>query len=568
MPVYWAQTMYIILMISNLQIKTMDMTLKNLAKFVLLLVLVTGCQDDDKSFGTLDAPTNLEIGYTIVGQDTENPNGDGSGQTTITAHADGAMTYKFVYPDGTSDYNDEGFIAKRFSTNGVNSYIVTVIATGKGGVSTTGSIEIKDLLSVFNDPITTQLLTNNSTKTWYFAKMEQGHLGVGPNTPTGNNYWPEYYGAAPNEKAGSETSSCLYSNKLKFTSDNGLIKYELDNGGNTFFNKDFTYLVETKNEDFCLPYNTTGQKTVLLEPSNSFVPEEFTTGTQMTFTNNGFMGYYIGTSTYEILELTSTRMVVRAVMGGNPALAWYHTFTSIDPDGVPAADYTNLVWADEFDVDGAPNPANWNMEIGNGQNGWGNQEKQYYRAENAVVSNGSLKITAKKESFGGFQYTSARMNTHNHKDFTYGKVEIKAKLPGGDGCWSALWMLGSNYASMPWPACGEIDIMEHVAGDTENHILGTLHYPGNSGGNSSSGFTEAYTDVTSAFHIYTLIWSPETITWLIDGTPYRTAANPGQPFKWDYFLIFNVAMGGTLGGGIDPNFTQSTMEVEYVRLYQ
>jgi len=547
---------------------------KKLRKFLLLLVLVSSCQDDDKSFGDINAPTGLVTSYEIVGKDDANPNGNGSGQVVLHAKADGAMTYKFVYPDGSSDANGQGLITKRFSENGVHSYTVAVLATGKGGATTTGSIYIEDLLSIFNDPVTTQLLTNNSSKVWYWAQSEQGHLGVGPNTPTGNNYWPEWYSAQPNEKAASETSSCLYDNKLTFTLQNDLIKFSLDNGGKTFFNKDFTYLVEAQNEDYCLPYDTTGDHTVILGPAESFVPEQFTTGIQMKFTNNGFMGYYIGADTYEILEITETRMVVRAVMGGNDGLAWYHTFTTVDPNGTPDPQYNTLFWSDEFDTGTSPDPSKWNFEYGNGTNGWGNQEKQYYKAENAVVEGGSLKIIAKKEEVTGvpggpFHYTSARIQTHNKFDFTYGRVEIKAKLTSGAGTWPALWMLGSNYATNSWPACGEIDMMEYAPSLGENLMHGTLHYPGNFGGSANSTTTNI--DNPTDWHVYTLIWSPNSITWSIDGAPaYKTFINgPQHPyFNWDYFLIFNVAMGGNMGGNIDPNFVQSSMEVDYVRVYQ
>jgi beta-glucanase (GH16 family) len=547
----------------------MKETLKNLGRFLLLLVLVTGCQDDDKSFGSLDAPTALELNYDIVGKTAENLNGDGSGNVILKAHANGAISYKYTFPDGSTATVAGGQYTKQFTTPGINSYEVVVIAYGKGGVSTSGTFMVEDVLSNFNDPVTTSLLTGNGSKIWYWAAAEQGHLGVGPNTPDGNNYYGSYYGAAPFEKAGSEVSSCLYDNKLTFTLDGNLIKYTLDNGGATFFNKDYTNVVQAGlGEDTCLPFDTSGQRSVVLAPAQSFVAPEHTTGTQMTFSDNGFMGYYIGTSTYEILELTENRMVVRAIMGNNPDLAWYHIFTTQDPNGPPAVDYTNLVWQDEFETGTAPDPAKWNMEIGNGQDGWGNQELQYYRAENATISGGNLVITAKKETFNGFQYTSARMTTHNHLDYTYGKLEIKAKLAQGDGAWSALWMLGSNYQTNQWPACGEIDMMEHIAGDTENIIHATLHYPGNSGGNGSTASTDDYTDVTTNFHIYSLIWSPETITWLIDNVAYRSVPNPGTPFNADFFVILNVAMGGNFGGPVDPNFVQSSMQIDYVRVYQ
>jgi beta-glucanase (GH16 family) len=546
----------------------MKETFKKVGVFFAMLVVAAGCQDDDTKFGDMSAPTNLVMPYVVVGQTAENPNGDGTGNVELSAYADDAISYKYIFPDGSTATATGGKYTKRFTTNGINDYEVTVIAYGKGGVSTTGVFMVEDVLSNFDDPITTSLLTGSGTKVWYVAAAEQGHLGVGPNSPTEvNNYWASYYMAGPFEKAASETSSCLYTNKLTFTLDGNLIKYNLENQG-TFFNAAFVGVAGgSQTEDTCLPYDVSAQRSVLLEPANSVVAEQYSTGTQMTFSNNGFMGYYIGQSTYEILELTENRMVVRAVMGGNPALAWYQIFTTQDPNGAAPVEYNTLAWADEFDIDGPPNAANWTMELGN-NNGWGNQEQQYYRAENAVVSGGSLKITAKKENFGGFQYTSARMQSHNKFDFTYGRVEIKAKLTSGGGTWPALWMLGSNYQTTAWPACGEIDMMEYV-GNQPTTIHGTLHYPGNSGGNANSGTTTLATPTD--WHVYTLVWSPESITWSIDGGPaYKTFINGAQHpyFNWDYFLIFNVAMGGTFGGNIDPAFVQSAMEVDYVRVYQ
>ncbi|MGK4568924.1 glycoside hydrolase family 16 protein [Flavobacterium sp. 3HN19-14] len=172
----------------------------------------------------------------------------------------------------------------------------------------------------------------------------------------------------------------------------------------------------------------------------------------MTFSDNGFMGYYIGQSTYEILSITDNRMVVRAVMGGNSSLAWYHTFSTQPPVQGGDDNFDNLVWQDNFDTDGAPNPANWGYDIGLG-GGWGNNEVQYYTdaSSNVIVQGGMLKITAKKENFGGAQYTSARLKSENKFDFKYGKVEFRAKLPTGGGTWPALWMLGANYATNAWP---------------------------------------------------------------------------------------------------------------------
>ena len=226
------------------------------------------------------------------------------------------------------------------------------------------------------------------------------------------------------------------------------------------------------------------------------------------------------------------------------------------------------LWSDEFNTDGVPNPNNWGYDTGN-NNGWGNNELEYYtnRQENAYVSNGTLKIVLKKEAYQGFNYTSARLLSKGKFSFKYGKVDIRAKLPAGGGTWPALWMLGDNISTVNWPACGEIDIMEHV-GNQLNKIYGTLHHPGHSGANGD-GATVNIPNVTSEFHLYSLDWGPSQIKFYVDNQLFYTFANNSSlPFNQNFFFIMNVAMGGNFGGAVDPNFTSSTLEVDYIRVYQ
>jgi len=183
------------------------------------------------------------------------------------------------------------------------------------------------------------------------------------------------------------------------------------------------------------------------------------------------------------------------------------------------------------------------------------------------VEDGVLKITAKRENFGGAEFTSARLVTENKFEFTYGRVDISAKLPSGGGTWPALWALGEDYATNTWPGCGEIDIMEHV-GNQQDRIFSSLHFPGNSGGDA---VTRSINDdnVAEEFHKYSCVWSPESIRFFVDDELYHTFSNNDQlPYDSDFFLIFNVAMGGNFGGDIDPAFQESTMEVDWVRVYQ
>ncbi|MGO4816793.1 family 16 glycosylhydrolase [Flavobacterium sp. W22_SRS_FP1] len=535
-----------------------------LSLFVLLLMV--NCQEDSFTFGSIDTPSSLEVNFEIVGKTDLAPNGDGSGKIKFTSKASNAISYKYVFSDGTTENSPSGYFEKRFSKPGLNSYNVTVLATGKAGVTTNTTLEVT-VFSSFKDDEAVQLLTGGTSKKWYWAQDELAHLGVGQNSPdqidvNGHlNYYPTYYATQANEKA----STCLYNSVMTFSLNNEEVKFNLDNKGQTYYNGAIK-----GGDDNCYDLNTSGDKVVTLSPSESFVttnPDSATQtrGTVMNFSDGGFMGYFFGANSYEILSITENRMVVRGVMPSNPALAWYHTFTTTPPSqAVPVADYTKLVFSDEFNTDGTPDPTKWGYDLGAG--GWGNSEEQTYTnsVNNVIVAGGNLKITAKKE---GATYTSARLKSENKFEFTYGKVEVKAKLTTGAGTWPAIWMLGQDYATNTWPACGEIDIME-FKGSEPNKIHGTLHYPAVSPGAGNTNST-TIANASSEFHIYKTIWSPTSVQIFVDDKLYHSVANDSSlPFNKDFFLILNVAMGGTFGGAIDPAFTQSSMEIDYVKVYQ
>lgn len=264
----------------------------------------------------------------------------------------------------------------------------------------------------------------------------------------------------------------------------------------------------------------------------------------------------VGTNTYTV-TVTATSSTGLAI---NKSIQVTVTVVAVVP---------TLFWSEEFNTDGAPDPTKWGYDIGTGSNGWGNQELEYYtnRPENAIVQGGVLKINLIKESYNGSAYTSARLLSKNKFAFTYGKVEIRAKVPAGVGTWPAIWMLGSDISSAGWPACGEIDIMEHL-GRTLNTIYGTLHYPGHSGG-SANGNTTVIANATTEFHIYTLDWTATAIRIYVDGLLFHTVSNSlSIPFNHDFFLILNVAMGGGFGGPVDTAVTNATMEVDYIRVYK
>jgi len=231
-----------------------------------------------------------------------------------------------------------------------------------------------------------------------------------------------------------------------------------------------------------------------------------------------------------------------------------------------------LVWADEFNEDGSPCSENWTYDVGNGSGGWGNQEVQYYRKndpDNVIVADGVLKITAKKEVYLGYPYTSTRLKSQGKFNFTYGKLEVRAKLPKSQGTWPAIWMLGSNFPTVGWPSCGEIDIMEQK-GAEKNRVLGTCHWL-NSSNNANANHSDntLISNASSEFHVYTLEWDKNKITMHLDNVKYyELTLNSNLPFHSDFFIILNIAMGGTLGGVIDPAFTEDVMEIDYIRVYQ
>lgn len=258
-----------------------------------------------------------------------------------------------------------------------------------------------------------------------------------------------------------------------------------------------------------------------------------------------------------------------------------------DPKDGKAADSTaidgwKLVWSDEFNYTGLPDSTKWGYDVGD--NGWGNHEKEYYtekRKENARVENGKLIIEARRDFYNvnGEQkeFTSARIFTAHKGDWTYGRFEVRAKLPYGKGTWPAIWMLPTEWTlgNGSWPDNGEIDIMEHVGYD-QGVIHGSTHcnkYVFKKGTQKTA--TIKIPDCATAFHTYTAEWDKDKITMFVDDSLYFTSTNEGSgwqgwPFFKDFHFILNIAVGGDWGGveGVDNNIFPQKMEVEYVRVYQ
>lgn len=233
----------------------------------------------------------------------------------------------------------------------------------------------------------------------------------------------------------------------------------------------------------------------------------------------------------------------------------------------------SLVWKDEFDGS-TLNTADWNYEIGNGSGGWGNNELEYYTnsSKNVLVSNGNLVIEARKESVSGFNYTSARLTTQNKQPFQYGRVDIRAKLPKGKGIWPALWMLGSNINTTPWPACGEIDIME-LLGQEPSRVYATLHYGVAAHGSKGNSYVLNNGSFYDQFHVFSMIWKEDTVKIYVDDQleleVKKSDIGSDYPFNAKFFFIFNVAVGGNWPGSPDQTTTfPQRMIVDYIRVFQ
>jgi beta-glucanase (GH16 family) len=240
-----------------------------------------------------------------------------------------------------------------------------------------------------------------------------------------------------------------------------------------------------------------------------------------------------------------------------------------------------LTWSDEFDdADGsAPDPKKWTAETGGG--GWGNNELEYYTARrmNSRVEKGNVVIEALQEKFTGpdgvtREYTSARLKTQNLFTQKYGKFEARIRIPKGQGMWPAFWMLGDDFPTAGWPACGEIDIMENVGSEPAT-IHGTIHGPGYSGDKSlGAPYALPSGNVADDFHLFAVEWEPKEIRFYVDGQPYETRTPADLPararwvFDHPFFLILNVAVGGNWPGSPDAStkFPQE-MLVDYVRVY-
>ncbi|CAL66799.1 glycoside hydrolase family 16 protein [Christiangramia forsetii] len=246
-----------------------------------------------------------------------------------------------------------------------------------------------------------------------------------------------------------------------------------------------------------------------------------------------------------------------------------------------------LIWNEEFNYSGKPDAEKWNYETGFIRN----LEEQIYtkRKKNLRIKNGKLEIIARKEKIKNkrfdpevqnyrintefAEYTSGSINTKDKFEFKYGRVEVRAKLPKGQGVWPAIWMLGANFEEIEYPYAGEIDIMEHV-GKVPDEIHATVHYPwDNPQGITSNGGTRLLDNPSEKFHVYSVSWTDEKIEFLIDNSVYHSfdidqAGEKTNPFRKPFYLILNLALGGNWAGEVNPEIFPQKFIIDYVRVYK
>ena len=370
------------------------------------------------------------------------------------------------------------------------------------------------------------------------------------------------------------TSSCEEPTVPRLSADD----VEIDEGNSTFVLDFYVYLTEPASKKVIVDYTTSGVSAIAGEDFELAqgvleIEKGETTG-QISLTILGDVDPE-GTESFWISFSNPQNVTIPEP---------YAQITLKNDDGAPPIDNTgytspssysgyNLVWEEEFDGS-TLDLTDWNYETG--ASGWGNNESQYYRSgnKNAELDQGYLRITAKEETHLGAPYTSARLTTQGKESFQYGRIDIRAKVPYGQGVWPALWMLGDNFGSAGWPTCGEIDIMELIGGDGYNDrtVYGTAHWSNNGshaeyGGNKSLPLGEKYND---EFHVFSIVWNSNSIRWYVDNSLYHTMNTASlTAFQNKFFFILNIAVEGNWPGPVGPStqFPQY-MLVDYIRVFQ
>ncbi|MGB3590782.1 MAG: PKD domain-containing protein [Nonlabens sp.] len=320
--------------------------MRNIYKILVFCLLATGvsCQEDDVEFGPIITPTSLSVDFERAGEDVANPNGDGSGNVVFQASADNATNYIFDFGDGRTAFSADGRVEHRFVQLGVNTYSVTVTATGTGGVSTTETILV-EVLSTFQDDAAVQFLTGGSSKTWYWSVAEDAHWGVGaasPATIPGQSSYadPTFFPAPAFARYcfDAADATCFYEDEMTFTKVGNNVMFELENFGNSYIHNSYFNdfggppAGNDGSTDACVPFPTPAPGMVTFLPVvDSAVPEDRSTGTSIILGNDNFLSWYVGSSEYEILEISENRVVFRTIQANDTVLAWYHVLTTDIP---------------------------------------------------------------------------------------------------------------------------------------------------------------------------------------------------------------------------------------------
>ena len=291
-----------------------------------MLVIFGSCQKDEYELGELKTPVNVELTYEIVGVDNDNPYGDGSGLVNFIASADNEITFNYMFGDGKDNkIAPDGTISHQFSKTGVNTYDVTVIAVGTGGISSSKTVQV-EVFSSFTDDEALEFLTGGASKTWYWAADQPGHTGLGPNFEDAGKTYAAWYSAAPFEK------ECMYDAEFVFTKTGDGLTFE-QTAGSAFIPGTYAGKIGVEG-DVCHGEDVVpsiyGVKNVSFSPSASIATVDGGyRGTTMSFSDGGFMCWYVGTSEYEIIQVTDNLLKVR--VAEDNTYAWYHTFTTVKP---------------------------------------------------------------------------------------------------------------------------------------------------------------------------------------------------------------------------------------------
>ena len=525
--------------------------------FILFLSCSSGTEDEGGNGGPVDPPseiipTNLSVSISIEGSDSDNPNGDGTGLVKFSASATNAVSYSYRFGTGDSK-NASGAVEFSYTDVGTKTYDVRVLAYS----STNHFISIDKKITVYvkplSEPTILELLAGDSSKTWKINSAQDAHFSNGTQDKRYSTYWEAY--------AFSKLNKGFYDDEYTFNI-NGTYSHKTNEtifGKGHHLNDDFGSTSQSPNGDGDI------ENYPLSNYQTTFSAKKEDNLNKVEFGDKGFVGFYVGEHSYTIECYDSENIYLRTV--DDQDIAWYVWLTTNTVSSIsPKDQFSSLVWSDEFDYTGAIDSDKWVHEVGDS---WYNNEVQSYtsRLDNSKVEDGKLKIIAKKESYNGNNYTSARIISNTKKDFTYGRVDIKAKIPGKKGAWPALWLLGSNFKTVTWPACGEIDILE-AAQSNNFKVQSTVHHPDNYG-EGDSHISNDYSDITEVFHVYSLVWTKQALTFYVDDKPHHIVGNScALPFNWNQFIILNVAMGGTMGGEIASDFDSDIMEIEYVRIYQ